>query len=187
MRGLLILKNNKYNYTMKIIELKQEHPLIYNRALECQVQQGNKKNDKLKIEETLHNGNFSWCNTKEGFDIWCKVKNLDFEPFYKFYKLNTIENSVFCKIRLWANERGLIENGDVKTQAIKLVEEVGELSRAIIKSNEEDFIDAIGDCVVVLTNLAAIKDLKIEDCIDKAYNVIKDRKGKMENGSFIKD
>ncbi len=59
-------------------------------------------------------------------------------------------------IRDWADERGLYENGDTKTQALKLVEEVGETCRAILKEDREEVIDGIGDCVVVLTNLAEL-------------------------------
>jgi NTP pyrophosphatase (non-canonical NTP hydrolase) len=92
----------------------------------------------------------------------------------------------FDSIRSWANERGLIEKGDVKTQYIKLQEEAGELAQAILKSKEDEFIDAIGDCVVVLTNLAAIKGIKIEDCINSAYEEIKSRKGVMVEGTFVK-
>ena len=95
--------------------------------------------------------------------------------------------SRFDLIRLWARDRGLYDGGDPKTQALKLVEEVGETSRAILKGNHEDIIDGIGDCVVVLTNLAELLDFSIEDCIDAAYDEIKDRTGKMSNGTFKKD
>jgi len=60
----------------------------------------------------------------------------------------------FNKIRKWAEERGIYKKGDVKTQYLKLVEEVGELSKAILEDDREEFIDAVGDCVVVLTSLA---------------------------------
>ena len=95
--------------------------------------------------------------------------------------------SQFDLIREWALERGLYDKGDVKTQALKLVEEVGETCRAILKDNHEDAIDGIGDCVVVLTNLAELMDHPIEDCIDAAYYEIKNRTGKMVNGTFKKD
>ena len=93
----------------------------------------------------------------------------------------------FDLIRDWAEERGLYKNGDPKTQALKLVEEVGETCRAILKDNEMEMVDGIGDCVVVLTNLAELIGTPIEECIDKAYNEIKGRKGKMSNGTYIKD
>jgi len=62
----------------------------------------------------------------------------------------------FQPIRDWADERGIYQKGDIKTQYLKLLEEVGELSKAILKNDKAEFIDAIGDCVVVLTNLAEL-------------------------------
>ena len=95
--------------------------------------------------------------------------------------------SQFDLIREWANDRGLYDGGDPKTQALKLVEEVGETCRAILKEDAPEIIDGIGDCVVVLTNLAELIGTPIEECIAKAYDEIKDRKGKMNNGTFKKD
>ena len=95
--------------------------------------------------------------------------------------------SQFDLIREWADERGLYENGDPKTQALKLVEEVGEIARAILKDDTEEVIDGIGDAVVVLTNLAELIGAPIEMCIDEAYDVISKRTGKMVNGTFVKD
>jgi len=96
-------------------------------------------------------------------------------------------NNEFEPIRKWAEQKGILSNGDAKTQCVKLFEEAGELSKSILKNDETEFIDAIGDCVVVLTNLAALKGYNIEDCVNSAYQVIKDRTGKMENGTFKKD
>ena len=93
----------------------------------------------------------------------------------------------FDLIRKWAEDRGLYEGGDTKTQSLKLVEEVGEICRAILKDNHSDIEDGIGDAVVVLTNLAELQGTSIEACIDRAYNEIKDRTGKMDNGTFKKD
>ena len=98
-----------------------------------------------------------------------------------------VKASQFDLIRDWAEERGLYANGDPKTQALKLIEEVGETCSAILKENRDEVIDGIGDCVVVLTNLAELMDVSIEECIDAAYDEIKDRTGKMENGTYKKD
>jgi len=97
-----------------------------------------------------------------------------------------IPKSHFDLIRKWASERGLYKGGDAKTQALKLVEEVGETCRAILKQDEPEIIDGIGDCVVVLTNLAHLCNTDIEHCIESAYNEIKNRKGKMSNGTYVK-
>ena len=95
--------------------------------------------------------------------------------------------SQFDLIRDWANERGLYDKGDPKTQTLKLMEEAGEICRAVLKDNRDDVIDGIGDCVVVLTNLAELIDMSIEDCIEVAYAEISNRTGKMVNGTFKKD
>ena len=93
----------------------------------------------------------------------------------------------FQKIRDWAGERGLYTKGDTKTQFCKLMEEAGELGRAVLKDDKAEFIDAIGDMVVVLTNMAHLGGTTIEKCIDEAYKVISKRTGKMVNGTFVKD
>ena len=93
----------------------------------------------------------------------------------------------FEPIREWALNKGIYEKGDPKTQYIKLSEEMGELAMSILKNDPEEFMDAIGDCVVVLTNLAHLNGVKIEDCINGSYNVIAKRTGKMVNGTFVKD
>ena len=102
-------------------------------------------------------------------------------------KTKTEVPNVYDLIRQWADEKGIYRDGDIKTQFLKLSEEFGELGKAILKNDKEEFIDAIGDCMVVLTNLAALEGLKVEDCVVSAYNVIKDRKGSMKNGTFVKD
>jgi NTP pyrophosphatase (non-canonical NTP hydrolase) len=102
-------------------------------------------------------------------------------------KVKDETTNVYDLIREWADERGIYKNGDSKTQFIKLQEETGELARAILKKDRTELIDAIGDAVVVLTNLAALEGLKIEDCITSAYDVIKSRQGSMVNGTFVKE
>jgi len=98
-----------------------------------------------------------------------------------------VETDRFQLIRDWAMERGLYKGGDTKTQYCKLMEEAGELGRAILKEDNEEFVDAIGDMVVVLTNLAHLGGVSIEHCIDSAYKEIKGRSGKMINGTFVKN
>ena len=101
-------------------------------------------------------------------------------------KVLIASDNIFDLIRAWADERGIYKQGDTKTQYIKLMEESGELAQALLKNDEHEFIDAIGDMVVVLTNLARLKGFDIENCIARAYDEIKSRQGKMENGTFVK-
>ena len=96
-------------------------------------------------------------------------------------------NNVFEDIREWARDRGIYDSGDVKTQLIKLYEETGELAQAVLKKNNDDIIDAIGDSVVVLTNLATLAGYDIEHCINTAYGEIRGRTGSMVNGTFVKE
>ena len=105
----------------------------------------------------------------------------DLEPPHTSY------DNRFDKIREWAKERGLYDKGDTKTQFCKLMEEAGELGRAILKDDQVEFVDAIGDMVVVLTNMAHLGNTSIEACVDSAYEVISKRTGKMVNGTFVKD
>jgi len=98
-----------------------------------------------------------------------------------------LDETVFNKIRSWAKERGITDKGDIKTQYVKLQEETGELAQAILKDNKEDIIDAIGDAVVVLTNLATLAGVDIEHCINSAYGEISNRTGSMVNGTFVKN
>lgn len=93
----------------------------------------------------------------------------------------------FEPIRDWAEERGLYEGGDIKTQTIKLGEEYGELCQAVIKQDGQALEDAVGDMVIVLTNLCELYGVSIELCVNNAFLEIRNRKGKMENGSFVKE
>lgn len=101
--------------------------------------------------------------------------------------MRTKKIQLFEKIREWSKSKGIIQFGDVKTQQIKLTEEVGEISRAILKTDDKALKDGIGDAGIVLINLAAIADTSLEECLEIAYNEIKDRDGNMINGTFIKD
>jgi len=93
----------------------------------------------------------------------------------------------FESVREWANERGLYEGGNPETQFVKLVEEIGELGRGILKEDKPEIKDGVGDAVIVLVNLAHLTGFSIEECINSAYQEIKNRKGKMQNGTFVKD
>lgn len=94
---------------------------------------------------------------------------------------------MFHKIREWAEARNLIAGATPQMQFVKLIEEVGELAEGIAKNRKDAVMDGIGDAVVVLTILAAQHGVDIEYCIDLAYQEIKDRKGKMINGCFVKE
>ena len=126
----------------------------------------------------------------------CYVYNKAFARFYdnnNVFEKPTIAKcskkplKMFQNIRDWAEQRGLYDEGNPHTQYVKLQEEAGELAKALLDNNQEEVVDAIGDMVVVLTNLAHLRGVHIETCIAEAYNVISKRTGKMINGTFVKD
>lgn len=117
------------------------------------------------------------------------------------------------KVIRWAEDKNIFSESSPLSQHDKLIEEVIETRDAIIdyegtelflngicispesenrlehlqKDNMEEIKDGIGDCVVCLINLAHFYGLDIQDCLDHAYDQIKDRKGKMINGKFVKE
>lgn len=93
----------------------------------------------------------------------------------------------FINIRGWAHQRNLIIGSTPEKQTVKLLEEVGELAAGVARNDGAKIMDGIGDAVVVLTILAEMYGVTIESCIQMAYDEIKDRKGKMVNGVFVKE
>ena len=93
------------------------------------------------------------------------------------------------RVEEWAEERGLLDSHNFlpDKQMLKLVEEVGETARALAYNDIDELRDGIGDCVVCLIVLAAQNGLTLEECMDAAWDEIKDRTGKLEDGLFKKD
>ena len=124
-------------------------------------------------------------------DKRCYVYNKAFANYFEsvrsLKKCNKKPLKMFENIRDWAKTRGLYDKGNTMTQYVKLQEEAGELAKALLKDDQPEVIDAIGDMVVVLTNLAHQRGVHIETCIAEAYKVISKRTGKMINGTFVKD
>ena len=145
--------------------------------------------------ESMYNSDRSYVYNKALWEAFTKINSL--ESLQQQFKPGTTEKvkdevmfeveTYFNLIRYWANERGLYEKGNTITQYVKLQEEAGELAKALLKNDHDEINDAIGDMVVVLTNLAHMHGTDIEACIAQAYDEIKSRKGKMINGTFVKD
>ena len=85
----------------------------------------------------------------------------------------------------WHKDRNLINGSSDKDQYLKLIQEAGELSDSLCKG--KDIRDDVGDMMVVLINIMVRNNLTINECLSVAYNEIKDRKGKMIDGVFIKE
>ncbi|HBC4785255.1 TPA: MazG-like family protein, partial [Enterococcus faecalis] len=89
-------------------------------------------------------------------------------------------------IEKWAREKNL-DIAEPEKQMLKVVEEVGEVAAALARNNKNDLRDGIGDVVVTLVILAMQNDMDLYECLNQAYNEIKDRKGKNVNGVFVKE
>jgi len=153
-------------------------------GMEWETDHGRFKIDSDTIQWIMKNVKTSMYNPNRSY-----IYNKAFSVFINkpVVKCSKKPLKMFENIRTWADERGIYAKGDSKTQLIKLQEEMGELAKATLEKDQPEVIDAIGDMVVVLTNLAHLNGVHIETCIAEAYNVIAKRKGKMVNGTFVKD
>jgi len=97
-------------------------------------------------------------------------------------------NETEMKVIQWAESRRIIPNSTPLAQAIKTLEEVAELLSAIQRGNCVEMRDAYGDVLVTLIVGAALSDMDIKECLEEAYQTIKDRRGHLrEDGVFIKE
>jgi NTP pyrophosphatase (non-canonical NTP hydrolase) len=132
---------------------------------------------------SMYNDNRSYIYNKAFYEAFFNPKhNPDNNPNWNW----NLKDDRFELIRQWAQDRGIYAEGNSHTQYVKLMEEAGELAAALLNKHDPEIIDAIGDMVIVLTNLAALEGLQIEGCIDSAYNEIANRTGVMHNGTFVK-
>ena len=164
---------------------KLKGQLMDNLGLTWKTSHGNFTVTQENIQWIMANVKTSMFNNDR-----CYIYNKAFYEAYlnKDHTPDTYKTSErFDLIRDWAATRGLYQQGNPHTQYVKLQEEAGELAKALLKNDQPEIVDAIGDMVVVLTNLAHLQGYDIEYCIDEAYKVIATRTGKMINGTFVKD
>jgi len=96
--------------------------------------------------------------------------------------------AVEIRIIQWAEARKIIPNSTPEVQLLKAISEMGELADATIKNDQEAIIDAVGDVMVCLINYCALQNINLVDCMEVAYDQIKNRKGTLlPNGVFRKD
>ncbi|WP_373786522.1 MazG-like family protein [Jeotgalibaca porci] len=95
-------------------------------------------------------------------------------------------NKLTSAIKLWSTDRNL-HTQDHKMQTLKFGEEAGELFKAVVKNDRDELIDAVGDTYVTLVILCQQLGVELSDCVNAAYGEIKDRKGKLVGGTFIKE
>jgi len=99
---------------------------------------------------------------------------------------NTFE-TLKSNVLNWAEHKGITAPENAPKQFLKVIEEVGELAAAMARNDKEEQVDAMGDVLVTLIILSKQLELDPVECLDTAYNVIKDRTGKTVNGVFVKD
>ena len=90
-------------------------------------------------------------------------------------------------VKLWADEKNLLKKENSHAQMLKVLEEVGETAGALLKKKEKEIIDGLGDSFVTLIILCYQLNLEPEDCLQAAWEEIKNRKGKTVNGTFIRE
>jgi len=161
--------------------------LMDNIGMEWETSHGAFHLDMQTVQWIMKNAKVSMYNDNRSY-----IYNKAFAEYFKTDIIMEIPDynksqMMFNRIRSWAQERGLYDKGNTMTQYVKLQEEAGELAKALLKDDQPEVIDAIGDMVVVLTNLAHQRGVYIEECIQTAYEVINKRTGKMINGTFVKD
>jgi len=167
---------------------KLKGQLMDNIGLKWQTEFGQFQITKKNIPWIMQNAKTSMFNNDRSYVYNKAFYEAYFNPEHSPAEAccgNTSER--FDLIRDWAATRGLYQQGNPHTQYVKLQEEAGELAKALLKNDQPEIVDAIGDMVVVLTNLAHLQGYDIEYCIDEAYKVIATRTGKMINGTFVKD
>ena len=96
-------------------------------------------------------------------------------------------NELEVKIRDWAIERNIDKSENAPKQMIKIMEELGETSAALLKKNEPELKDGIGDILVTVIIFAQQLGYTSAECLEAAWNEIKDRKGETKDGVFVKD
>ena len=96
--------------------------------------------------------------------------------------------AIEVKIIQWAEARKIIPNSTPEVQLLKAISEMGELADATIKNDQEAIVDSVGDVMVCLINYCALQDINLVNCMEVAYDQIKNRKGiLLPNGVFKKD
>ncbi|PTH60467.1 hypothetical protein BU600_04405 [Staphylococcus arlettae] len=98
---------------------------------------------------------------------------------------NTLDQLV-KQVEQWSIDKDL-HNGNPDRQMLKSIEEFGEIGAALSRNKIDDLKDGIGDTVVTLIILAQQHGMTLEECLEYAYEEIKDRRGETRNGTFVKE
>ena len=122
-----------------------------------------------------HNARMNMLGKQEDI-IWLDEEVSDTCPTLSYFIDNVVQ---------WHRDRNLIDGSTDKDQVLKLMQELGELSDSVCKG--KDIKDDIGDMLVVMLNIATRNGVTLSECLARAWDDIKDRKGKMVDGIFVKE
>ena len=122
-----------------------------------------------------HNARMNMLGQQEDI-VWLDEQVSDTCPTLSYFIDNVVQ---------WHRDRNLIDGSTDKDQVLKLMQELGELSDSVCKG--KDIKDDIGDMLVVMLNIATRNGVTLSECLARAWDDIKDRKGKMIDGIFVKE
>ncbi len=122
-----------------------------------------------------HNARMNMLGQQEDI-VWLDEQVSDTCPTLSYFIDNVVQ---------WHRDRNLIDGSTDKDQVLKLIQELGELSDSVCKG--KDIKDDIGDMLVVMLNIATRNEVTLSECLARAWDDIKDRKGKMVDGIFVKE
>ena len=162
--------------------------LMDNIGLEWETPEYKFKLAKEHVPWIMQNAKTSMFNEDRSYIYNKAFYEAFFNPEHRTFhvKPTALNSDRFDLIRDWAAIRGIYDKGNSYIQYLKMLEEAGELAQALLKKDKAEIKDAIGDIIVVLTNLAHLEGFQVEECIDSAYQEIAARTGKMINGTFVK-
>ena len=122
-----------------------------------------------------HNARMNMLGKQEDI-VWLDEEVSDTCPTLSYFIDNVVQ---------WHRDRNLIDGSTDKDQVLKIMQELGELSDSVCKG--KDIKDDIGDMLVVMLNIATRNGVTLSECLARAWDDIKDRKGKMIDGIFVKE
>lgn len=140
-------------------------------------------------------GEIKWYKLEKPYEVVVKGKPSEvLEYLHRAAEIDEEVNDVVPTLdelvelcRQWGKEKGLHDTNDPTRQTLKLVSEIGELAQAVIENDDKDIQDALGDALVVIIQICAVRGYNVNETLNNVYSVISKRKGKTVNGAFIKD
>jgi NTP pyrophosphatase (non-canonical NTP hydrolase) len=143
--------------------------------------------DELRVIAAYHNGIDLADRLKAAEDVQKRQSEALLRAADEIERLSSMKDLIE-KVEQWGRDRCIIPNSTPQAQLLKSMSEMGELADATLKNDVPEIVDGIGDVLVTLILYSALQNLDIEDCLESAYNTIKDRRGTLTpEGVFVKE